>query len=124
MSLVGKTCPTQKCCFLPEGKPTVPVRIYPADGHATSLPPIPWNGQILCGLTFGDHEALKRNISDPKILTLTWGKQTNPAIRPMDRPTTRLPTHPKGGPQLCWLAFGDHEVLMAGLLVPEFLIPV
>ena len=51
-----------------EGKPTLKARIFPTESRVIALRRPPWEAQMLCWLTFGEHEALKRDLKRVGIL--------------------------------------------------------
>ena len=58
--------------FIPaEGKPTIPLRIYPADRRAITSAAFFWEAQVFCWLTFREDEALKRDMKRTRILIPT-----------------------------------------------------
>ena len=51
-----------------EGKPTSTARLFPTESRVTALRRPPWEAQMLCWLTYGAHEALKRDMKQVGIL--------------------------------------------------------
>ena len=67
---------------------------------------------MLCWLTFGDHEAFKRDMKRVRILIPAKGKPTIPPRRyPTDSRDIPSAAPPWEAQMLCWLTFGEHEVL-------------
>ena len=59
-----------------------------------------WEAQMLCWLTFGEHEALKGDMKRARILIPAEGKHTIPLrIYPADRRENALRRPPLGGPK-------------------------
>ena len=87
--------------FHAEGKPTIPSRIYPADGRETSLRRTPFGRhKIFCWLAFRKHEALKGDWKGVVVLFHAEGKPTIPSrLYPADGRETPLRRTPLGGPK-------------------------
>ena len=63
-----------------EGKPTIPLRLYPTDSRdVITPPPRPFGrSKMFSWLAFGEHEALKRDLKRVGFLILAEGKPTIP----------------------------------------------
>ena len=80
---------------------------------------------MLCWLSFGEHEALKKDMKRVGILIPAEGKPPIPLrIYPADGRETPLRRTLFGRPKmLCWLAFGEHEALKRDMNGGRILIP-
>ena len=83
-----------------EGKPTIPLRLYPTDSRdVITPPPRPFGrSKMFSWLAFGEHEALKRDMKRARILILAQGIPTSTArLFPTESRDTTLRRPSMGG---------------------------